>query len=263
MNMIIDLVKTDNFEMEYCRFGTGKNVFVIIPGLSLKSVMISAKSVASAYSGFTDDYTVYLFDRKKNVNEGYTISQMADDTAEAMQTLGIYDAYVFGASQGGMIVQYIAIRHPELVKKAVLGSTISRINNTAFKTIKEWTELAQKRDNEALVRSFITNIYSRELVEKYGEMLMSFNSDVSEEEYVRFINLATACEDFNVYDELEKIKCPILVVGAVNDMTLSGDSSVEIADKLGCELYVYEKYGHGVYDEAPDYKKRILDFFNK
>ena len=39
--------------------------------------------------------------------------------------------------------------------------------------------------------------------------------------------------------------------------------SQEIADKLNCEIYLYDtNYGHGVYDEAADYKQRYLDFFN-
>ena len=41
------------------------------------------------------------------------------------------------------------------------------------------------------------------------------------------------------------------------------NSPREIADLLGCELHIYEDYGHAVYDEAPDYKERILEFFHK
>ena len=39
---------------------------------------------------------------------------------------------------------------------------------------------------------------------------------------------------------------------------------MEIAEKLNCPLYLYgEEYGHCVFDEAPDYKQRIYDFFTE
>ena len=31
----------------------------------------------------------------------------------------------------------------------------------------------------------------------------------------------------------------------------------DLAEALGCGLYVYEGYGHAVYDEAPDYLARV------
>ena len=57
----------------------------------------------------------------------------------------------------------------------------------------------------------------------------------------------------------------MLVIGAKADRVLTPEGSVEIAEKLGgkCELYMYdEKYGHCVFDEAPDYKDRIYKFFS-
>ena len=45
----IENVKTDSFSMDYIRFGHGEGVFVIIPGLSVQSVMPLADMVADAY----------------------------------------------------------------------------------------------------------------------------------------------------------------------------------------------------------------------
>lgn len=113
-------VKTEKFEMEYAKFGDGPKTFIIIPGLSLKNVLNSASSVEVGYKIFKQDYTCYLFDRIKNPPEVYPISQMAEDLAETLKVLGIKDADVFGSSQGGMVAQYMAINHPELIRKLVL-----------------------------------------------------------------------------------------------------------------------------------------------
>lgn len=45
----------------------------------------------------------------------YTLRDMADDAAGLLDSLGIARAHIVGASMGGMIVQAIAIRHPERV----------------------------------------------------------------------------------------------------------------------------------------------------
>lgn len=59
--MNIQTVRTPSFTMEYVRFGSGEKHFVILPGLSVQSVLISAQAVAAAYKSFAQDYTVYLF----------------------------------------------------------------------------------------------------------------------------------------------------------------------------------------------------------
>ncbi len=263
-NVEIKSVKKDNFEIEYAVFGSGKKPFVIIPGLSVKSVLLSVSSVASAYSQFTDDYTVYIFDRPKNVKIGLTIYDMAEQTSEAMQLLNISSACVFGASQGGMIAQLIAVNHPDLIKKLVLGSTLSKINPTANAVINSWIDFAKKGDAYGLYNSFCENLYSEEFNRKYKAMFLMSASGVTEEELERFVVIASACDAFNAYDSLDKICCDVLVVGAEGDRVVTGKASKEIAEKLNCELFMYDKSNaHAVFDEAPDYKNRIAEFFSK
>ena len=53
----------EGVEMDYIVFGSGEKSFIILPGLAIHSVMGSADAIAAAYADFTDDYTVYVFDR--------------------------------------------------------------------------------------------------------------------------------------------------------------------------------------------------------
>ena len=76
----------------------------------------------------------------------------------------------------------------------------------------------------------------------------------------RFIALAEACLTCGSYPELYKITCPVLVLGGVEDRVLTGRASEEIAEKLGCEIHMYENLGHAAYDEAPDFNRRVLAF---
>ena len=102
-NIQIETVKTDSFSMDYFRFGRGEKILVILPGLSVQSVMGSAEAVAEAYQLLTDDFTVYLFDRRNELPPSYSVYEMARDTAEAFRVLGLENVCIFGTSQGGII----------------------------------------------------------------------------------------------------------------------------------------------------------------
>ena len=123
---MIFTAEADGIRMQYLEFGHGEKTLVILPGLSVKSVLLYEEAIVPAYSVFAREYTVYLFDRRLDLPDGYSIADMAADTA-VMNSLGISGACVFGVSQGGMIAQILASSHPELVKKLVLASTASRM----------------------------------------------------------------------------------------------------------------------------------------
>ena len=259
----IESVKTDSFNMKYFKFGSGSKTLVIIPGLSVKSVMDFADSVSEAYNIFADEFTVYVFDRVSNPKENYTIYDMADDTIKAFDSLGIKDAYIISVSQGAMIAQVLASRRPDLVKKLVLGSSASRIPESSVKIFSEWTRLAHEGNIEALNKSFAGHVYSEKFFAKYREAILAANRDITSSELERFIIFADSMKGMNLSGELENIKCPVLVIADSNDKIFDVSESKFIAEKLNCEIFIYHDYGHAVYDEAPDYKTRILKFFKE
>lgn len=262
--MITNLVKVNDIEMEYFSFGSGERAFVILPGVSTKSILQSAKAVQAAYKMFEDKYTVYVFDRRKNMPPNYPVRQMATDTAAVMRYIGINSADIFGASQGGMMALCIAIDAPQLVRSLVLGSTTC-VADKAVKVITDrWVALAHSKDRIALTAELIDCMYSVNTIGQYKDVLLHMNDDMSDADIERFIIQTKAIDDFNIYDELAQISGPALVIGAEGDKLLPSEHSRRIAKKLGCELYLYgTEYGHCVYDEAADYGQRIFNFFQK
>lgn len=251
-------VRTDTFEMEYFTFGRGEKAFVIIPGVSMKSILLSAEGIEAGFAAFADHFRVYVFDRKKNMTRGYSVADMARDIADAMQALGIRNACVFGASQGGMIAQQIAIFRPELVGKLYLASAMCRTNEVAQSTLREWIMLAESGDIRTLNHGMFTKIYSPEYYETYRSIFEVMEPEGTREEVERLRIQVEACLEFDVYDELKKIKCPVWVVGSRCDRVLGAEGSEEIAQRLGCPLYLYDGFSHAVYDEAPDFRDRML-----
>ena len=79
----------------------------------------------------------------------------------------------------------------------------------------------------------------------------------------RFGILARACLTCNAYEMLDRIQCPVFVIGGKLDKVLSGEASEEIAEKLGCKIYMYEDLGHSAYEEAPDFNDRVMEFLKE
>ena len=133
--------------MSYASFGHGERTMVILPGLSdgLATVKGKALLLARPYQVFFDDFTVYMFSRKDDMPEGYTIRDMAEDQARVLKTLGIDKACVLGVSQGGMIAQYLAIDHPELVEKLVIAVSASRPHQISAERMRKWLEFADRK----------------------------------------------------------------------------------------------------------------------
>ena len=248
-------------EMNYIRFGEGRKTMVILPGLSLKPIAPSAKAVIDAYQVFAKDYTVYLFDRRSDIAEDYSIEEMADDTIEKIEELGLKGLYLFGVSQGGMIAQYIVLKRKDLIKKLVLASTTFRFPDE--KTV-EWLKLAEEKNTGKLVRSFSKMIYSDAFYRKYRLVLPLMFADLKEEERDHFMTYAKACIGFDLSDSLDQIDVPTLVLGSKKDRIIASEDMIEMSQRIpACEIYLYEGYAHAVYDEAPDFKDRIKDFFDK
>lgn len=265
MNARIETVKTSRFSMDFFRFGAGEKTLVILPGLSVQSVMGAADAIAQAYQSLTDRFTIYVFDRRSELPETYSIREMARDTVEAMKALGLKKVCLFGASQGGMMALVIAIEFPELVARMVLGSSSAHVREEQYRVIENWIRLAKAGDREGLYLSFGRELYPPAMFEQYREILLAAADTVSEEELARFVILAEGTKGFDVVNELGKIQCPVLAIGVFEDSVLDSDATMEIAEKLddsqSFQLYMYTGYGHAAFDTAPDYRQRILRFF--
>jgi len=253
----------ENVEMDYITFGNGTKPLLMIQGLNTRDIKGSGKMLAMMYRIFAKEYKVYLFDRRKNLPENITVRELAADIVLAMDTLGLKKADVFGVSQGGMIAQYLAIDRPDLVNKLVLAVTLSRNNATVEKVIGDWIRMTEQADWKALVNDMAVKMYSDAYIRKYKMMMPLLTAMQKPKDVKRFLTLAKACLTCDIYENLDKIKCPVFVIGGKCDKVVTGEASEEIAEKLGCEIYMYEKLGHAAYEEAKDFNQRVLGFLRK
>lgn len=250
-------------EMSYASFGRGERVLILLPGLSdgLATVRGKALVLAWPYRRFLNRYTIYMFSRKNRMPEGYSIRDMADDQARAMEALGIRRAAVMGVSQGGMIAQYLAIDHAEMVDKLVLAVSAPYANDTVRGCVSRWMDLAGSGQFKALFIDIQERSYSEAYLRKYRALYPVMGAVMKRLPLDRFFINARAILAFNALDLLRQISCPVLLIGGTDDGIVGANAIREMKERLAnSELHVYEGLGHGAYEEAADFNDRVFAF---
>lgn len=249
--------------MDYVAFGQGARPLVMIPGLGdgCRTVRGLAVPMALSYGVFARQYRVYLFSRIEPLPKGYTTRQMAADLAAAMTDLGIAQADVLGVSQGGMIAQYLALDAPQLVRRLVLAVTLGRQSPTVRAVVGHWIDLARQRDARALMADISEHSYTEKKLRFYRLLYPLLGLVAKPQSYDRLIIQAESCLGHDALGSLGRIACPTLVIGAGQDRVVGVQASRELAEAIPqSQLEIYPGYGHGVYEEAPDFNRRVLRF---
>ena len=255
-------IRFNGHDCDYISFGSGDDVLIMLPGVGdgFKTAKGVAVPFSVMYRCFAKDFKVFVFSRRNRMLKGFTTKDMADDLAAIMDKLGIDSAHVFGVSQGGMIAQQMAIRHPEKVKSLVLAVTASRPTGLMRESLSTWLGMADQGDYKGIMLDTAERSYTGAYLER-GRKLNNMLALAKPKDYTRFRILCESCLAHDAYEDLGKINCPVLVIGADRDMVLGGAASEEIASAIpGAELYMYEGYSHGVYEQAKDFNNRVLEF---
>ena len=257
-------VTVDNLEMEYFKFGNGNKNMIIIPGVSIKSVMLYEDIIKEQYSIFKDEFSVYVFDRKINMEKGYSILDMAKDTIKVIDKLNLKDLYILGASQGGMIGLLIAIKRPDLVKKLNIISSNYKVNDNDYELFNNLINLSKDNKLNIMVDLFSKAAYSKSLYLRVKDNLKPFVDSINNLDIERFIIQCEALKGFNILNDLSKIEANTFIIASKLDQIFSYKDSILMNELIkNSKIYLYNEYGHDVYDEALDIKEKIYNFYIK
>lgn len=201
-------------------------------------------------------------------DEPYSISQMADDAADLLDTLRIESAHVFGISMGGMIAQEFALRHPARVRKLALGCTHCGIKHC--EPSPAWvTEIFKSlpgKPREQVVRDCIPINYSPHTQQNNPELIESLiplfvDNRQRMHGYVRQINAVYA---FDACDRLPQLAVPTLVLTGTDDVLIPPENSRIIAERISnAKLIEFPQAGHLFFiEKADEVNQTLIDFFS-
>ncbi|MDQ3706001.1 MAG: alpha/beta fold hydrolase [Chloroflexota bacterium] len=112
----------NGLNMYYEIHGTGQPLVLLHGAFSAIGTSFGALLPGLASSRQVIAFELQAHGRTADIDRPLSVEQMADDTAAALQHLGIEQADILGYSMGGAVALQVAIRHPQVVRKLVLAS---------------------------------------------------------------------------------------------------------------------------------------------
>lgn len=181
----------------------------------------------------------------------YTLADMADDGFALLDHLGIQQAHIFGASMGGMIVQRMAIAHPERVLS--MTSVMSTTGEREYATAKPEAAavlvrpVAKTRDEaiaNAIESSTIIGTPSEHDEERYRRRAEAAYDRCYEPAGVARQLLGITASGGRA-DALRALDVPTLVIHGTLDPLVSVSGGERTAELIpGAELLLIEGMGH-------------------
>ena len=241
---------------------------VIVPGIAdgLRPIgRVGAAFAAVFYRDF-HSFRVIVPSRREPTPPGHTTEDMADDLAALLEALAAAPAVVHGISMGGFIAQHLAVRHPHLVERLVLGATVGHVDAQTAAIVDRWERLARQERWADFQRDMLETVYTGEMPLRYrlttaanrrGIRLMPGPLFVE-----RYAAHSAAARRHDARRVLADIRCPTLALGGSEDLVTRPDQMRELVEAIpGAHLRLFDRAGHGAFEQRkPDWDRAVLTF---
>lgn len=194
----------------------------------------------------------------------YNVKQMAEDLLRVMDSLKISAAHMVGHSTGGAIGQYIALKHPERLKKLVLSASWCGPDPLFIQLFETRRQvLISCGPSTYLFMGTVLATPAWHLQSRFTsaqEFLEGRLKDFPGLEIELSRIAAVMCHDLRSH--VNKIKAPTLVICAQDDQITPPGFSAELAQRIrAAKLVLLPKGGHFCPMTMTDsYNKHILAF---
>jgi pimeloyl-ACP methyl ester carboxylesterase len=238
-----------------------------------------------AYSALSDIAQVVYLDHRGNgrsedgPRERWNLAQWGDDVAAFCEALGIVSPIVLGASFGGMVALSYATRHPTHPSKLILISTEARGGSYPERRVALFERFGGPEVGALARRRFLETEGPWGMAERDAWLRLALpvytriprDPDMARRAVGRpevglhwFARPGGESDRFDIFPELDRIRCPTLVIGGEDDPMHPIESQADIAAALPAHLVQLERFadcGHGVVPDAPERAMALLREF--
>ena len=258
----MQIERVNNAEIAYRRAGKGATVLLLHPiGLDSSWWQPFSAQLAPRFCVVAMDFRGHGGSAPPSGE--LELSHLADDAAALLRTLGLAPSQVVGLSMGGMVAQYLAIRHPDVVRSLVLLGTACALPDEARKQMVARGEIARQESMRAVVgatleRWFTPAALASELAKRCERRLLENDTESWAASWRAISRLDTL-------SLLNRIRAPTLVVTGGRDLSTPPAAAAVIADNIpGAALTIIEGAPHmGPFESPEAYLDPVVAFLQE
>jgi len=197
-------------------------------------------------------FSFNLYDTDSPYQNVESLTQAALDD---MRRAALDKAVVFGNSMGGQIALNIALRAPRRTAALVLTGSAGLLER-GFSNSMPLNPTCDYIRERIMEIFYDPALATDELVEEIHTLLQKNRNKL------RLVKLARALKQQNLYDELPRIECPVLLIWGRNDQITPLRVARTFANRLpNARLKVLDECGHAPNIERPDEFNRLAEEF--
>lgn len=238
--------EVNGLNMYYEVYGQGKPIVLIHGGGSTIQSNFAKLIPLLAKNRKVIAMELQAHGRTSDRDAASSFEQDADDVAALLKNLGIDKADFLGFSNGGTTTLQIAIRHPELVDKIILGSALAKRNG-----VPEWFWDFMKQATLENMPVQLQEAYKQVAPDTGGLQVMH---DRDAKRMVDFKDIPD--------EQIKAVKAPALIIIGDKDV-ITPEHAIELSRKLANAELAIIPGGHGAYlgeitTIGPDFKETDL-----
>ncbi|WP_310613832.1 alpha/beta hydrolase [Limnohabitans sp.] len=169
-----------------------------------------------------------------------------------------------GLSQGGMVAQGLAIRHPTLVRGLVLAHTVANYAPAAQAAWRERIATVEQRGISAVVDLISQRYLSEDFRATNPQVTDALRAQILSNDAKAYVANCQAVANVNWLNDLKLIKSPTLVLAGALDMGATPMMAEAIHHEItGSQLEIFEHASHLSPLEQPEkFQRAVSDFLN-
>ena len=247
------MVDLDGLHLSIVEAGTGDPVIFVHGVVTTSNIFPKYLSAYSPdFRGIAVDLRGYGDSDKPPT--GFTIDQFSKDLIKLADALHIDRAVWVGVSMGGMILQRLALDHPERVRALILVST----TDGAMILDEDIPTIGAPRDYRDVSKNMIVESFPQDTLSRTYQPLLdripTWNATVIRE-------ALTSMSQFNVHGRLTRITAPTLIMVGAKDGVATPTIAKGIQSQIpGAQLVEFDT-GHFMMAEDPDKFRTVLGDF--